>query len=185
MMWISSYKKCRMSLDFYKFNNLYNKVEQYRLNYFELDIVLFLFMYPFYLELELLKPVIDFLKKQGYVVKREIKIGYCIADIVGFKDDTVIAVELKLSNWKKAIIQAKNYQLGSDFVYLAFPLEKSYNILRKAESKLKKEGIGLLVVNEKNCIVSEIIKPRESNRLFGKIMLNEQKSYKKDFQNKF
>jgi len=64
-------------------------------------------------------------------------------------------------------------------------LEKSYNILRKAESKLKKEGIGLLVVNEKNCIVSEIIKPRESNRLFGKIMLNEQKSYKKDFQNKF
>jgi len=110
-------------------------------------------MYPFYLELELIKPVSDYFKKQGYKVKHEIRIGYHRADLVAFKEDEVVAVELKLSDWKKAIIQAKNYQLGAMFVYIAVPLFKSYNILRKAEYKLKKDGIGLLIVKETKCEV--------------------------------
>ncbi len=111
-------------------------------------------MYPFYLELELVKPVVDYFKNQGCVVKREVRIGFCRADIVAFKNKTVTAVELKLNDWKKAVIQAKNYQLGTNYVYLAFPLMKSYNVLRKAEVILKKEGIGLLTVNEETCEVT-------------------------------
>lgn len=124
-------------------------------------------MYPFYLELELFKPVCDYFKKQGFKVKGEIKIGFCRADLVAFKNDEVIAVELKLKDWKKAIVQAKNYQLGSDFVYIAVPLLRSYNILRKAEHIFKKEGMGLLVVNEKDSRVAEIIKPKLSTRKIG------------------
>ena len=129
-------------------------------------------MYPFYLELELFKPVSDFFKRQGYVVKREVKIGYCKADIVAFKGDLVTAVELKLQNWKRAIIQAKNYQLGTDFVYIAFPLMKSYSILRKAEFNLKSNGIGFLIVNEKTSKVCKIIEARRSSRKIGTLTLN-------------
>jgi len=124
-------------------------------------------MYPFYLELELFKPVCDYFKKEGYKVKSEIKIGFCKADIVAFKGDEVTAVELKLRDWKKAIVQAKNYQLGSDYVYIAVPLLKSYNILRKAEYIFKKEGIGLLTVNEKTSKVSKIINSRISEKKIG------------------
>ena len=77
-------------------------------------------MYPFYLELELIKPVVDYFKNQGYVVKREVRIGFCRADIVAFKDNKVTAVELKLNEWKKAIVQAKNYQLGTNLYTLPF-----------------------------------------------------------------
>ena len=127
-------------------------------------------MYPFYLELELFKPVCDYFKKQGYKVKGEVKIGFCRADLVAFKGGEVIAVELKLRNWKQAIIQAKNYQFGSDYVYIAAPLFRSYNILRKAEHNFKKEGIGLLVVNEKTSIVAKIIEPKLSiNKIGGNI----------------
>ena len=129
-------------------------------------------MYPFYLELELIKPVSDYFKKNGYKVRYEIKIGFCRADIVAFKDGKTIAVELKISDWKKAIIQTKNYQLGCDYVYLAVPLLKSYNILRKAEFLLKKEGIGLLVINEKNCEVRKIINAKHSNKQMGKVSLD-------------
>jgi hypothetical protein len=129
-------------------------------------------MYPFYLELELIKPVSDYFKKNGYKVRYEIKIGFCRADIVAFKGEKTTAVELKISDWKKAIIQAKNYQLGCDYVYLAVPLLRSYNILRKAEFLLKKEGIGLLVINEKTCEVSKIVNAKRSNKQLGKISLD-------------
>jgi hypothetical protein len=121
-------------------------------------------IHPFYLELELVKPVMVYLKEKGYIVRREIRIGYHRADIVGFKRDNTVAVELKINDWKKAIVQAKNYQLGADYVYIAVPLIKSFNILRKAELQIKNCGIGLLVVNEKSMDVKEIIKPKRSNK---------------------
>lgn len=128
-------------------------------------------MYPFYLELELVKPVSDYFKKQGYIVRYEVRIGFCRADILAFKNDETTAVELKLRNWKKAIVQAKNYQLGCDYVYLAVPLWRAYNILRKAEFYLKKEGIGLLVINENNCDVRKIINATFSDKQIGKTSL--------------
>lgn len=130
-------------------------------------------MYPFYLELELIKPVIDYFKKEGYKVRREIKIGFFYADLVAFKNDTVTAVELKIHDWKKAIIQAKNYQFGADYVYIAIPMMKSFNILRKAQLKFEQEGIGLMVINEKTCKVSKIINAKKSEKKIGTISLND------------
>jgi len=143
-------------------------------------------MFPFYLELELVKPVVDYFKNQGYVVKREVRIGFCRADIVAFKNKKVTAVELKLNDWKKAIVQAKNYQLGSDYVYLAFPLMKSFNVLRKAEIILRKEGIGLLTVNEETCEICKIIDAVQSRRTMGTITLEElRRNWKKRSKMKF
>ena len=143
-------------------------------------------MFPFYLELELVKPVVDYFKKQGYVVKREVRIGFCRADVVAFKDNKVTAVELKLNDWKKAIVQAKNYQLGTNYVYIAFPLMKSYNVLRKAEVTLEKEGIGLLTVNEGTCEVCKIIDAVQSRRTMGTITLEElRRNWKKRSKMKF
>ena len=124
-------------------------------------------MYRFYKELELARPVSDYLKKQGYKVRYEIKIGFCRADILAFKNDETTAVELKLRDWKKAIIQAKNYQLGSNYVYFALPLMNVYNVLRKAEYYLKKEGIGLIVVNENTFDVRKIIDAKHSTKQMG------------------
>ncbi len=142
-------------------------------------------MYPFYLELELTKPVIDYFKQKDYTIKKEIKIGFNIADLVCFKQKEVISVELKLKNWKKAIVQAKNYQLGSDYAYIAFPSMKSHNVLKKAEHILKKEGIGLLVINEKNSEVKEVIKPLKSKRKIASITINEIKKRRKKRHHKF
>lgn len=123
-------------------------------------------MDPFYLECELVHPVTTYFKEQGYKVKEEMKIGFYRADLVCRKKDKLVAVELKLRDYKKAIAQAKNYQLGVSYVYVAFPLFKVSNVLRKREYLLRKEGIGLLVVNEQSCEVKEIIEPQQSQRLF-------------------
>ena len=128
-------------------------------------------MSQFCQESELFKPVSDYFKNKGYIVRYEIRIGFCRADIVAFKDKKITAIELKLRDWKKAIIQAKNYQLGSNYVYLALPLSKVYNILRKAEDTLKKEGIGLLIVNEDTLDVKKYINARLSKKQFGEVSL--------------
>ncbi len=78
---------------------------------------------------------------------------------------------MKLRDWKKAVIQAKNYQLGCNYVYLAIPLWGVYNILRKAEYYLKKEGIGLLIINEKTCDVRKFIDAKHSKIQIGAISL--------------
>ena len=137
-------------------------------------------MSPYCQESELFKPVSDHFKKKGYKVRYEIKIGFCRADIVAFKENKTTAVELKLRDWKKAIIQAKNYQLGSNFVYIAIPLSKVYNVLRKAEHNLRKEGIGLLIINEKTHNVKKYINAKPSKKQFGEISLEKinKKMYK-------
>ena len=126
-------------------------------------------MYQFYQEQIMYKPVYDYFKKQGYKIRFEVKIGFCRADIVAFKKEETIGIELKINNWKKAIIQAKNYQLGCDYTYLVFPLNRVFNILRKAEHILKKEGIGLIVINEKTSDVCKIIDAEKSNKKMGNI----------------
>jgi len=129
-------------------------------------------MYQFYQEKELFKPVYDYFKKQGYTIKCEVRIGFCRADIVAFKKEEVVGVELKISNWKKAIIQAKNYQLGCDYTYIAIPLNRVFNILRKAEHILKKEKIGLFVIKEKTSDVCKIIDAEKSSKKMGSISKN-------------
>jgi hypothetical protein len=128
-------------------------------------------MSQFCQESELYKPVSEYFKNKGYIVRYEIRIGFCRADIVAFKEGKITAVELKLRDWKKAIIQAKNYQLGSNYVYLAMPLSKVYNILRKSELNLRKEGIGLLIVNEKTLEVKKIINAKLSKKQIGEVSL--------------
>ncbi|UCF11635.1 MAG: hypothetical protein JSW06_06180 [Thermoplasmatales archaeon] len=142
-------------------------------------------MDPFYREFELTKPVSNYFINQGYKVIKEIRIGYCRADLVAFNEDRVIAIEIKLSDRKKAIIQAKNYQLGADYVYLVFPLMKSYSLLRKSEYTLQKEGIGLLIVNEITCKVSKIIDAKPSKRKFASITLKEIRRSRENIANKF
>jgi hypothetical protein len=130
-------------------------------------------MASFSYEHELVEPVTKYFQQQSFSVCQEIRIGFCRADLIAYDEKTVIAVELKLRDWKKAIIQAKNYQLGAEYVYLVFPLKKSYLVMRKAEHELRKEGIGLLVVHEENEQVQSMLVAQPSKRCLGTLNVTE------------
>lgn len=133
-------------------------------------------MCAFSCEQELIVPVSLYFYRHGGIILREVRLGFCRADLVVFTpDDTVIAVELKLSDWKKAFIQAQNYQLGSDYVYVAFPEKKRSLLEKKVVLMLKKKGIGLLIVDSLTHQVSEAIGPKRSEIRFGTISLQELK----------
>lgn len=126
---------------------------------------------PYYYELELIHPMEQYLTMKGYTVRHEIKIGFCRADLVGFKKYEVLAVELKLREWSKALVQARNYQLGADYVYIGIPLLRAGSLLRKKQTILESEGIGVFTINEKNGRVNQLLPAQPSSKKFGTLQL--------------
>lgn len=100
----------------------------------------------FFKESQLLEPVAKFAKRQGFRLQfKEMPFYEYRIDLYGFsaKDDLTIAIELKLTDWKRALEQALLYQLCSDFVYIAMP-ECSASRVDKTE--LRNNRIGLISV---------------------------------------
>ncbi len=73
-------------------------------------------------EEDLRKPVAGWLSAAGYEVCWEVPIAGRRADLLGWRSNSLVAVELKLEDWPKAFRQALTYQLFADFVWIAVPL---------------------------------------------------------------
>jgi hypothetical protein len=68
-------------------------------------------------ESDLFNPIANLLKSQGFIVQGEIK----NLDVFGVKDNTTIAVEMKLAINLKLIYQVVDRLRLVDLVYLAVP----------------------------------------------------------------
>lgn len=97
-------------------------------------------------EEDLRAPVRAHLEDQGYTVRDEVWINGRIADLYAYEQGgEPVAVELKLTNWKKAIRQAEAYQLGAVYTYVALPVLHVSKVLRQA-SALRSRNVGLFGV---------------------------------------
>ena len=99
-------------------------------------------------ESELYKPVMRYFKNKSFTSQKvEAEFFERRIDLYAFskKLNKSVAVELKLSNWKKALNQALIYQLCSDYVYLAMPVAAMNAI---EVTKIKSYGVGIIAVYE-------------------------------------
>jgi hypothetical protein len=123
------------------------------------------------LESELLEPVSAFLRDRGceFLVPELMFFdrGIDVYGICGGRTKTSYAVELKLTDWRKALKQAAIYQLCSDFCYVALP---SRTIACVDPEPFKESGVGLLSVREDNSvtIIFEASKSREKRPFYSK-----------------
>lgn len=97
-------------------------------------------------EEQLILPVKKFLAKQHYEVYGEIPFFSKKIDLIGFQKalDEVVAVELKVKNWKAALRQAITDRLCSDRVYVG--ISKTY-VHRVRTEFFAEWGIGILEVD--------------------------------------
>ena len=88
------------------------------------------------------------LNNRAFVTAREIKMLSKYIDIIAYNpvDDEVIAIEAKLSKWRRAVQQAMTYRLCADRVYIAISNDFSHRV---DNDLLKKCGLGLIVCDEK------------------------------------
>jgi hypothetical protein len=76
-------------------------------------------------------------------LKRELPIGLRRIDIVGLKGREIIAVELKLRDWRGALGQAWRNRVCSHWSYVALPYVVASHI---ATEEFKRYGIGVWAV---------------------------------------
>ncbi len=101
----------------------------------------------FTLEAELAAPVRAWLEAAGYRVSAEVPILGRRADLIGAREDSVVAVELKLRDWREALRQALAYQLAADQAWVAMPLAAAASAYR-ARWHFESERVGLLAVDD-------------------------------------
>ncbi len=111
-------------------------------------------MATFCKESALLAPVQRSLRRRGFGHQQdEVQFFEYRIDLYGYaaSEQTTVAVELKLSRWKRAFEQALVYQLCADYVYLALPWQAA----KRVEVPLLEEhGLGLIGVQPgPRCIV--------------------------------
>ena len=67
-----------------------------------------------------------------------------VIDFGGIKDNILIGIEYKLSDWKRAIWQTRGHRLVFDYLYILLPFRKISIALCK---EARKYGIGVLLFN--------------------------------------
>jgi len=87
--------------------------------------------------------VIDAVQKIKSVVpylKCEVPILGRSADFVCVDNNSLLSIEFKLHNWRKAIKQAKDHQFAADYAYVCMPERNITDLMREA---FVLSGIGL------------------------------------------
>lgn len=105
-----------------------------------------------------------FFRSHGYRAYTEVRMINRWVDLVAVKDGRVVAVELKVSDWRQALRQAVAYQLGADYSFVAMPFKHACKAYRN-RFWFKKEGVGLIAIRPHRKDVRILLEPERSTRM--------------------
>lgn len=118
------------------------------------------------LERELAPPVARHLQRQGYRTFLEVPFNGRIADVLGVRGEEVVAVELKLRDFREAHRQAMAYQVGCHRTWVGVPLPTALDALRRHGHAFAQSGAGLLAVHVPDGSVRELLPARKHEGRF-------------------
>ena len=115
--------------------------------------------------------------QNDFRVKGEVKIGSKIVDIYGVSKHGTdcLAVELKVSDWKKALRQAATYQVFADLSFVAIHRSRVNSALRHSEI-FNELGVGLMSIRRdvrveipprRSCCVNKLVVDHVRQQLFS------------------
>jgi len=117
-------------------------------------------------EEDLRQPVRDYFKNKNYSVFNEAKLFSRGIDVIAKRRSRVIAIELKVQKWRRAIQQAYMDLRVSNYAFVALPESKWERIDRRIYCDAYNYGIGLLSVDGD---VRQIMRPAPSKRIQPKL----------------
>ncbi len=106
----------------------------------------------------------SFFRSHGYRAYTEVRMINRWVDLVAVKENEIVAVELKISDWKQALRQAVAYQLGADYSFVAMPFKHACNAY-KNRYWFQKEGVGLIAIRPHHKDIRVFLEPDRSTRM--------------------
>lgn len=118
-------------------------------------------------ETDLLAPLVKTYIDKGYRAFAEVQLSSRWIDVLLLheKNKEIIAVELKLTDWRRAYKQAKVYPIAADYVYVGMP-EKYIHRALDNSNYFEELGIGLLAINGK---AVEVVQAQKSSILLENV----------------
>lgn len=101
------------------------------------------------------------LKARGTRPYQEVPLLGRTIDLVYVRGSLLTSVEFKLSNWRRAIAQARDHQLAADFSYICIPPRSLPGPMRIA---LEDTGVGLLFYSPTKAWPFEKVVPAKRSR---------------------
>jgi hypothetical protein len=98
--------------------------------------------------MSLFPPVASYVRRRSFrLLRAEMPFYEHRIDLYAFsrRDKATIAVELKLTKWRRALEQALLYQLCADFVFIAVPESTARRVDR---SLVEDVGVGVIAVGD-------------------------------------
>jgi hypothetical protein len=94
------------------------------------------------MERKLVRNIVRYLTKKGYRTAVEVPFLSRSIDIVyRTRTGEIVAIEVKMTDWKRALNQAKYCLLGASRVYICLP---ERTLMENTRSKIRSMGIGLI-----------------------------------------
>lgn len=115
-------------------------------------------------ESELVDKAIFILKNNKCEIYLEVPFMSKCIDMILIKNENLISIEFKISDFKKVVEQAFDNLMGVDYSYICFPKK---NIREKNRTKLEELGLGLYYIDIDNEDLIEEIKPMKSNEIWN------------------
>lgn len=111
-------------------------------------------------ELQMQQKIAELLRSGGFSVYLEVPFLSRSIDIVAIKDGKIVAIELKLSDWRKAIMQSSDHLHGADQSFVCLPRKTRIN--DEMIEMVLDRGLGLMFYDEEENSVEEILAAQES-----------------------
>jgi hypothetical protein len=130
-------------------------------------------------EEDLRDPVRKWVMGRGLCPRDEVPRCGKVPDVIGLSgDNIVLAIEMKVSDWQRALYQATLYTMFANESYIAMPENKRELLLRNIR-RFERWDIGILIVNKDNnvCLLRS---PKGSTREMG--VSDSSKSLSGDFK---
>ncbi len=108
-------------------------------------------------------PISEYFRTRGYRIYKEVQVAKRWVDVLAVGED-LVAIELKVRDWRTALRQAVSYQLGVNYALVAMPLDHVFPAL-KSRGLFEKEGVGLMAISTSVGDVRTLIEPQVSPRL--------------------
>ncbi|MCB9772653.1 MAG: hypothetical protein H6754_08920 [Candidatus Omnitrophica bacterium] len=91
-------------------------------------------------------------------------LGRCV-DLVFIKRKSLTSIEFKLTNWRRALSQAKDHRLGVDFAYVCMPERE---VTKEMKFEFKQAGVGLFFYQQgEDWPFKEIVKAPKSKEVWS------------------